>query len=120
MEFRKWYDKYSTDCRLKYPSIKTPKTFVLNGQFPEKELRYSSRSVNEMIKQVASKAGISKRVYAHLMRHNSFTHMMESGADINMIQRIAGHNNVKTTNLYLHLSDSTISKIRSPLADIKL
>lgn len=96
------------------------KEYVLNGQFPDKELRYSERSVGEVIKQLATKAGINKRVYTHLMRHCSFTHLVEAGTDINLIQKLAGHSNVKTTNLYLHISHNHISKIQSPLSAIKL
>lgn len=94
-----------------------PIEYVLNGQ---KSLQYSERSVLEMIKQIAIKAGINKRVYTHLMRHNCFTHMVENGTDINLIQRLAGHSSVKTTNIYTHISHNLISKIQSPLTNIKL
>lgn len=97
-----------------------PKEYVLNGQFPEKQLQYSDRSVGEVVRQVAAKAGINKRVYTHLMRHNCFTHMVENGTDINLIQKLAGHSNVKTTNIYLHISHNHISKIQSPLSQIQL
>jgi len=90
-----------------------PKEYVLNGQT---SLQYSDRSVGEVIKQLAEKAGISKRVYTHLMRHCSFTHMVEQGVDINLIQKLAGHSKVSTTNIYLHISDNHISKIQSPLS----
>lgn len=93
------------------------KEYILGGQFSNK---YSSRSVGEVVKQLATKAGINKRVYTHLMRHNCFTHLVESGCDINIIQKLAGHNNVKTTMVYCHISDNLISKINSPLNNIKL
>jgi len=48
--------------------------YVLNGQI---FLQYSSRSVGEVVKQLAVKAGINKRVYTHLLRHCTFTHMVE-------------------------------------------
>jgi integrase/recombinase XerD len=96
------------------------KEYVLNGQFPDKQLQYSDRSVGEVVKQLAKKAGITKRVYTHLMRHCSFTHMVENGTDINLVQRLAGHSSVKTTNLYLHISHNHISKIPSPLSNINL
>jgi site-specific recombinase XerD len=54
------------------------------------------------------------------MRHNSFTHLAENGTDINLIQRLAGHSSVKTTSIYLHLSHTTISKIKSPLNFINI
>jgi len=93
------------------------KPYVFAGQFGE---QYSARSVGEVVKQLATKAGIDKRVYTHLMRHNSFTHMAEYGTDINLIQRIAGHSNVKTTGVYLHLSHNRISSLQTPLSQINL
>lgn len=91
--------------------------YVLEGQFKE---QYSSRSIGEVIKQLATKACLNKRVYTHLMRHNCFTHMVEQGIDINLIQKIAGHSNVKTTAIYTHISHTLISKIQSPLNNIIL
>jgi len=91
--------------------------FVLSGQFGD---QYSAKSVGEVVKQLAKKSGITKRVYTHLIRHCAFTHMVENGTDINLIQKIAGHSNVKTTNLYLHISHNHISKIQSPLTAINL
>lgn len=93
------------------------KVYVLNGQF---DIQYSAKSVGEVVKQLASKAGINKRVYTHLMRHCSFTHMVENGTDINLIQRLAGHSNVKTTAIYTHISHNLISRIKSPLTAIAL
>lgn len=91
--------------------------YVFNGQF---DLQYSSRSVCEVIKQLAKSAGLSKRVYTHLIRHCTFTHMVEMGTDINLIQRLAGHSNVKTTSIYCHISHNLISKIQSPINNINL
>jgi len=99
----------------KYYHEYKPKEYVLNGQ---NSLQYSDRSVLQVVKQLAEKAGISKRVYTHLMRHCSFTHLCESGTDINLIQKLAGHSNVKTTMIYTHISDSLISKINSPINSI--
>jgi site-specific recombinase XerD len=101
----------------KYYREYKPKEYVFNGQ---STIQYSDRSVLQVIKQLALKANISKRVYTHLMRHCSFTHLCESGTDISIIQKLAGHNNVKTTMVYTHISDSLISKINSPLNTINL
>lgn len=96
-----------------------PQFYVLNGQGDAAQ--YSERSVGEVIKQLANKAGIgNKRVYTHLIRHTSATHMVEQGVDINLIQKLLGHSSVKTTNVYLHISHNHISKINSPLNNIKL
>jgi integrase/recombinase XerD len=91
--------------------------YVLNGQFDQ---QYSENSVRQVMKQLATKANISKRVYTHLIRHCCFTHMVEQGTDINLIQKLAGHSNVKTTMIYCHLSDNLISKIKSPIEGIRL
>jgi site-specific recombinase XerD len=99
-----------------YRQYKT-KNYIFAGQFEE---QYSSRSVGEVIKQLAKKAGINKRVWTHQMRDNCFTHMVESGVDINLIQRLAGHQNVKTTLIYTHISHNIVSKINSPINNIKL
>lgn len=103
-------EKYFTEYRSR--------VFVFNGW--KDEPQYSPRSVGLVMQQLADKTKIGKRVYTHLMRHNCFTHMVENGIDINLIQRIAGHNNVKTTMMYCHISNNIISKIQSPLASITL
>lgn len=99
-----------------YIEYKT-RNFIFSGQFSEK---YSATSILQIVKQLSAKAKIRKRVYTHLIRHSTFTHMVEQGTDINLIQRIAGHNNVKTTMLYCHISDSLISQIQSPISNIRI
>lgn len=101
----------------KYYREYKPQTYVLNGQ---NSIQYSDRSVLELIKTLAIKAGIKKRVYTHLMRHNSFTHMVENGVDINLIQKLAGHTSAKTTAIYTHISHNIVSKIESPLNRINI
>jgi len=94
-----------------------PKEYLFNGQFTS---QYSQRSIAQFLKHYADKAGLNKRIYPHLIRHCSFTHLVELGTDINLIQRLAGHQSVKTTNLYIQTSHALISKIQSPLTQISL
>ena len=94
--------------------------YVLNGQFPKKELRYSDRSVNEVLKQLGQKSGLKKDIHAHLIRHCYATHLVENGTDINLIQKLLGHSKVSTTMIYAHISHNHISKISSPVNNIKL
>lgn len=94
------------------------KEYVLNGQT---NIQYTDRSVGEVIKQLAFKAKIlNKKVHPHLIRHCYATHLLEAGTDINLIQKLLGHSNVKTTNIYLHISHNHISKIPSTLSNIKI
>ena len=95
------------------------KEYVLNGW--KSEPQYTAESIGKVVKQLAAQAGIDgKRVYTHLIRHCSFTHLVEAGTDINIIQKLAGHSNVKTTMQYCHISNNLISKIQSPIANINL
>jgi integrase/recombinase XerD len=107
--------KLLEDYYKEYRSV----TYILNGQGTSS--KYSDRSVGEVIKQLAIKAKIeNKRIYTHLIRHTSATHMVESGVDINLIQKLLGHSSVKTTAIYTHISHNHISKIKSPLSQIQL
>lgn len=94
------------------------KVYVLNGW--KNELQYSERSIGQVVKQLSKKAGIKKKVWTHLLRHCSFTHLLEQGTDLGLIQKLAGHSNIKTTQIYTHISHNLISKINSPLNSIKL
>lgn len=101
----------------KYYKEYKSKEYVLNGQtLPQ----YSSTSVLQVVKQLANKAGLKKKVWTHLMRHCSFTHLLENGTDLGIIQKLAGHSNIKTTQIYTHISHNIISRINSPLNNIVL
>lgn len=102
---------------IKYYKEYHSKEYVLNGQF---SLQYSQQSVLQVVKQLAHKAGINKRVYTHIIRHCTGTHLVENGTDINLIQKILGHNNVKTTLIYTHISDQIIKKVNSPINQIAI
>ncbi len=94
-----------------------PTEYVLNGQ---DSIQYSTRSIGEVVKRLAHLAGIAKNVWTHLIRHCSFTHLVEAGTDINLVRKLAGHSNVKTTMIYSHISHNLISKINSPINNINI
>ena len=91
--------------------------YVFNGQT---ELQYTASSVRQVVKQLAKTAGIKKDVWTHLIRHCTFTHMVENQVDINLIQRIAGHSSPKVTSIYTHISDSIIRRVHSPFSAIRV
>ena len=62
-----------------------------------------------------NKAGISKTVGIHSLRHSYATHLLEFGTDISLIQKLLGHNDIRTTLNYTHVADRTISSVQSPL-----
>ena len=68
-----------------------------------------------MIKQAAARAGLSKRVTSHVLRHSFATHLLESGVDIGTVQDLLGHASVETTQIYTHIMQKPGLGVRSPL-----
>ena len=85
-----------------------------------KDSPYSARSLQEVIQAAKKKAGILKPGSIHSLRHSFATHLIEKGTDVTMIQKLLGHNDIKTTLLYLHTSNRDLLKIISPLDDLEL
>lgn len=76
-------------------------------------------AIKTMIRRAAQRAGISKRVYPHLMRHTFGTHFKRNGGDSATLQRILRHTTTATTRLYEHLAMDDVQaehQVRSPLA----
>ena len=96
-----------SDLLKNYIEEYKPKEYMFNGQ---SDLKYSSRSCNEIVKKYLK----DDTAHFHLLRHASATAMVENGTDINLIQKILGHANVKTSMVYIHVSNNLLSKIQLP------
>jgi integrase/recombinase XerD len=64
-----------------------------------------------IVKQLAEKAGINKTISPHTFRHSFATHLLENGADLRAIQLMLGHESITTTEIYMHIDKSHLSKV---------
>ena len=89
-----------------------PEIWLFEGKKGEK---YSGTSVENVVKDAARRANIKKRVTPHTLRHCFGTHSLETGIDLRYVQTIMGHQTSKTTEIYTHVSSSTLSGIKNLL-----
>jgi site-specific recombinase XerD len=99
------------DLRNYYRSYR-PKIYLFEGQYGG---QYSIRSVQSVFKTAMKKAKINKPVGIHGLRHSYATHLLEYGTDMVFIQKLLGHKDIKTTEIYAKVSNRQLGNIKSPL-----
>jgi len=102
------------DLRSYYKEYQ-PKTYLFEGQYSG---QYSIRSVQTVFKNAMRKAKINKSVGIHGLRHSYATHLLECGTDMVFIQKLLGHKDIKTTEIYAKVSNRQLSSVKSPLDDL--
>lgn len=73
--------------------------------------RLTPRSIERIVKEYAIKAGISKKVTPHVLRHSFATDLLSNGADIRSVQMMLGHANIATTQVYTHVTDAQLREV---------
>lgn len=93
-----------------------PLTWLFEGQ--KKGVRYSEKSLENVLKQALVKAGIKRPATLHWLRHSYATHLLENGTDLRYIQELLGHSSSRTTEIYTHVSTKSLQRIKSPFEDL--
>ena len=90
-----------------YYKLYKPKEYLFNGQ---NKLKYSVGSCQKIFKKY-----IDNNKSIHSLRHSCFTNLLENGTDLRVIQQIAGHSSSKTTEIYTHISNNLLNKVKTPI-----
>lgn len=83
--------------------------------FPGQLSHYSIKSVQQIVKTAAKKAGIRKNIHPHTLRHSFATHIIESGRSVTEVQALLGHASLETTMVYVHAASPKLLNSISPL-----
>lgn len=96
---------------LKYLLAYNPQNYLFESNRLKK---YSSKSIEKILTKASLKS-LNKKTRPHVLRHSFATHLLEQGIDIRKIQKLLGHKNLRTTQIYTHIANSDIENIKSPL-----
>ncbi len=77
--------------------------------------KLSKRTIQKIVKSAAKKSGIKKKATPHTLRHSFATHLLEAGCDIRHIQKLLGHKNIQTTQIYTHIANKDIKNLANLL-----
>jgi integrase/recombinase XerD len=93
-----------------------PSFYLFEGQ--NKAQHYATRSAQLVFKDCIKTLGQDGRLSFHSLRHSFATHLLDNGTDISPIQKLLGHNDIKTTMIYASVSNKKLAEIESPLDKI--
>jgi len=93
------------------PSDLNDALFVSYGRGGKNSGRLTPRSVERIVKEYAVRAGITRKVTPHVIRHSFATDLLEGGADLRSVQALLGHANIATTQVYTHVTDKHLREV---------
>jgi len=104
----------------KYFSMAHPRPTVYLFEGFKAGVPYSATSVSNIVKRAVKRAGISKDIHVHSLRHAFATHLLEQGANLKVIQKLLGHTSLRSTMVYLHLARVDSTTVQSPIDQTSL
>lgn len=96
------------DMLKEYISIKSDSEYLITNKYNKK---MSTRSIEEIVKKIVKIDGIKNKVTPHTIRHTFATHMLNEGAGLRVVQELLGHENLKTTEVYTHVSNERLRSV---------
>ena len=99
-----------------YYKIFRPRNYLFEGATRGEPI--SARTIQQVFKQCLKRSGITKPLNFHCIRHSFATHLLEAGTNLRMIQQLLGHNSLKTTTVYLHVSHFDARAVANPLDNL--
>jgi len=91
-----------------YPSMESR---TLDGLISERSKRHDERTIQQIVKNAARKAGTKKKIAPHTLRHSFAAHLLEAGADMRHIQQLLGHKSLRITKIYTRVASKDIKKL---------
>ena len=108
----------ATEDLRTYWRLARPKRWLFPGRDDERPL--VPNVLHAACRSACAAAGLSKQVTVHTLRHTFATHLLESGADVRIIQALLGHASIASTTRYTRVATKTISNTPSPLDRLRL
>ena len=102
----------------RYFRLYRPERWLFFGETKAQPM--TSRTAQRLVGMTAREAGLTKRVTAHALRHSFATHLLERGTNLVYIQALLGHQWLKSTLIYTHVSQPALSRVPSPLDGLSL